>query len=203
MATKKKAKPARKAAALKMSKTRASKGRAVTKAKPAATAGRVQNGTDVRREIEQLLYRQAEYLDGRDWQSFIDLFTDDGVYWMPASAEQTTGDGVPSIFYEDRDLMSVRMRRLGHPRAWSQKTEWGTNHVVSNVVVEKADRRTGDVVARSRFHMMEFRNDTTRHFAGSYIHHLKKTKDGYRIKLQRVDMVNAQGPYDYVLQAWV
>jgi len=155
------------------------------------------------REIEQFLYRQAECLDARDWQGFIELFTDDGIYWVPADPAQTTGDGVPSIFYEDRDLMTVRMRRLGHPRAWSQKTEWGTNHVVSNVVVEKQDPRTGDLVTRSRFHMMEFRNDVTRHFAGSYIHHLKKTRDGYRIKLQRVDMVNAQGPYDYVLQAWV
>ena len=35
-------------------------------------------------------------LDGKDWQGFIDLFTDDGVYWMPASPEQTTGDGAPS-----------------------------------------------------------------------------------------------------------
>jgi hypothetical protein len=50
---------------------------------------------------------------------------------------------------------------------------------------------------------MEFRNDATRHFAGSYIHHLKRTKNGWRIGRQRVDMVNAQGPYDYVLQAWV
>jgi len=171
--------------------------RSVAKAKPA-------NGhADPVREIEQLLYRQAECLDARDWQGFIELFTDDGVYWVPADPSQTTGDGVPSIFYEDRNLMTVRMRRLGHPRAWSQKTEWGTNHLVSNVVIEKTDARTGDLVARSRFHMMEFRNDATRHFAGSYIHHLKKTRDGYRIKLQRVDMVNAQGPYDYVLQAWV
>jgi len=39
------------------------------------------------------------------------------------------------------------------------------------VTIEKEDARTGDLVVRSRFHMMEFRNDTTRHFAGSYIHH--------------------------------
>ena len=192
--TKKKARPARAKRSSAVKTVKAAKGPAP--AKPA-------NGADPVREIEQLLYRQAECLDNRDWQGFIDLFTGDGIYWVPASPEQTTGDGVPSIFYEDRDLMSVRLRRLGHPHAWSQKTEWGTNHVVSNVVLEKQDPKTGDVVARSRFHMMEFRNDATRHFAGSYIHHLKKTKDGYRIKLQRVDMVNAQGPYDYVLQAWV
>jgi hypothetical protein len=35
------------------------------------------------------------------------------------------------------------------------------------------------------------------------MHELKKTKEGYRIKLQRVDMTNAQAAYDYVLQVWV
>ena len=55
-------------------------------------------------------------------------------------------------------------------------------------------------MVRSRFHVMELRRDDTRHFAGSYLHHLKRTKDGYQIKLQRVDMTNAQATYDYVLQ---
>ena len=161
------------------------------------------NSHDTLREVEQLLYRQAECLDGKRWQDFIELFTEDGTYWMPAAPEQTTGDGAPSIFWEDRNLMTVRLKRLTHPRAWSQKTAWGTNHVIGNVTIEKEDASSGDLVVRSRFHMMEFRNDTTRHFAGSYIHHLKKTKGGHRIKLQRVDMVNAEGPYEYVLQAWV
>ena len=154
------------------------------------------------RQVEALLYRQAECLDGRRWQDFIDLFTEDGVYWMPAEPAQTTGDGVPSIFWEDRDLMTVRLKRLGHPRAWSQKTAWGTSHLVGNVVLDGTDDK-GDLVVRSRFHMMEFRNDVTRHFAGSYRHHLAMTAEGPRIRLQRVDMVNAQGPYEYVLQAWV
>ena len=135
------------------------------------------NGHDTLRDVEQLLYRQAECLDGKRWQEFIDLFTEDGIYWMPAAPEQTTGDGVPSIFWEDRDLMTVRMKRLTHPRAWSQKTAWGTNHVVGNVTIEKEDARSGDLVVRSRFHMMEFRNDATRHFAGSYVHHLKRTQE--------------------------
>jgi hypothetical protein len=51
--------------------------------------------------------------------------------------------------------------------------------------------------------MMELRRDNLRHFAGAYTHHLEKAKDGYRIKLQRVDMTNAQAAFDYVLQVWV
>jgi len=153
--------------------------------------------------VEQFLYAQADALDGKRWQDYIDLFTDDGHYWMPAAPEQTTGEGVPSIFYEDKNLMNVRMRRVQHPDAWSQRPLWGTNHVVSNVIVESSNGKTGELVVRSRFHMMEFRRETSRHFGGSYVHHLVRTADGFRIRLQRVDMVNAQGPYDYVLQVWV
>jgi benzoate/toluate 1,2-dioxygenase beta subunit len=185
-------------------KTRAAARRAKPKkANGSRTSSLSLRAGDTLRDVEQLLYRQAECLDSKRWQDFIDLFTEDGTYWMPAAPEQTTGEGVPSIFWEDRDLMTVRLKRLAHPRAWSQKTAWGTNHVIGNVTIEKEDARTGDLVVRSRFHMMEFRNDTSRHFAGSYVHHLKKTKNGHRIKLQRVDMVNGQGPYEYVLQAWV
>ena len=152
--------------------------------------------------VEQFLYQQAELLDGKQWQGWIDLFTPDGVYWMPPERSYTTWDGTPAIFAEDRNLMEVRMRRVLHPDAWSQRPLWETNHVVSNVVIEK-HKPNGDVVVRSRFHMMELRRDDVRHFAGSYRHELKKTKNGYRIKLQRVDMTNAQAAYDYVLQVWV
>ena len=159
------------------------------------------NGRDVQHDAEQFLYRQSELLDSKKWQDWIDLFADDGIYWMPPDASYKTWDGQPAIFAEDKNLMTVRMNRVLHPDAWSQRPLWGTNHVVSNVVIEKETKDA--VVVRSRFHMMELRRDDVRHFAGSYRHELKKTKDGYRIKLQRVDMTNAQAAYDYVLQVWV
>ena len=153
-------------------------------------------------EVEQFLYRQAELLDTRQWQAWIDLFTTDGIYWMPPDASYKTWEGQPAIFSEDKNLMHVRMGRVLHPDAWSQRPLWGTNHVVSNVLVKKVSKN-GDVEVTSRFHMMEMRRDDIRHFAGMYTHHLKKTRKGYAIKLQRVDMTNAQAAYDYVLQVWV
>jgi benzoate/toluate 1,2-dioxygenase beta subunit len=191
--------------AAKKKTTRRSPAKEAARPAPAArtTAGPDANGVDLQREVETLLYRQSEALDNKEWKAFIDLFAADGMYWMPPAPHYTTWDGAPSIFAEDRDMMTVRMKRVTHPHAWSQQPEWGTNHVVSNVVVEKIDPRSGDVHVRSRFHMVELRRDELRHFAGSYRHHLKRTKDGLRIKLQRVDMVNAQAPYEYVLQVWV
>ena len=156
----------------------------------------------VQHAVEQLLYRQAEHLDTKNWKAWIDLFTPEGIYWMPPDASYKTWDGQPAIFAEDKNLMTVRMLRVQHPDAWSQRPLWETNHVVSNVRIRKVVPN-GDVEVTSRFHMMEMRRDDVRHFAGSYLHKLKKTKTGYAIKLQRVDMFNSQAPYDYVLQVWV
>jgi benzoate/toluate 1,2-dioxygenase beta subunit len=151
--------------------------------------------------VEQFLYKQSEFLDTKRWQDWIDLFTAEGIYWMPPAPEYKTWDGQPAIFAEDKNLMTVRMNRVLHPDAWSQRPLWETNHVVSNVVIQKETAK--EVVVKSRFHMLELRRDDVRHFAGSYIHTLVKAKGGYRIKLQRVDMANAQAAYDYVLQVWV
>lgn len=151
--------------------------------------------------VEQFLYRQSEFLDTKRWQDWIDLFTPEGIYWMPPAPEYKTWEGQPAIFSEDKNLMTVRMNRVLHPDAWSQRPLWETNHVVSNVVIEKSTAK--EIVVRSRFHMMELRRDDVRHFAGSYTHVLQKTKSTLKIRLQRVDMTNAQAAYDYVLQVWV
>ncbi|HEY5608636.1 MAG TPA: aromatic-ring-hydroxylating dioxygenase subunit beta [Alphaproteobacteria bacterium] len=181
----------------------AAKPRTTAAAKPRAAAAHT-NGVDTQRAVEQFLYSQAEILDDRRWDDWLALFTPDGRYWMPVTQDQKEWDGVPNIFNEDIHIMEMRARRVVHPRAHSQKPPMRLSHVVSNVVVEKDDPRTGEVVTRAKFYAAEFRRDNVRHFAGSYRHTLKRDGNGgFKIKLQRVDLVNAEGPYEYVLQYWL
>ena len=157
---------------------------------------------DLHREVEQFLYVQAELLDAKHWQAWIDLFAADGVYWMPVAPEQTEWESSPSIFIEDKLMMEIRKGRVSHPNAWSQAPQWETNHLVSHVAIEKAEGET--IVVRSRFHMMELRRDAIRHFGGRYTHTLVRDGAGaLRIRLQRVDLFNSQASFDYVLQIWV
>ena len=157
---------------------------------------------DVQRQVEQFLYLQAELLDGKHWQAWIDLFDPQGVYWMPVTPEQTEWEGSPSIFAEDKLMMEIRKGRVTHPNAWSQAPMWETNHLVSHVALESVS--DSEIRVRSRFHMMELRRDSVRHFGGRYQHTLVRGADGsLRIKLQRVDLFNGQAPFDYVLQVWV
>ncbi len=164
----------------------------ITAADPAAS---------LQQRIEQFLYYQSELLDQRQWAAYIDLFTSDGIYWMPVTPEQTEWLDSPSIFAEDRRMMEIRMGRVQHPNAWSQAPQWGTSHIVGNVVIESAD--DSGIVVRSRFQMIELRRDNLRHFAGTYRHTLRRAGDDFKIALQRVDLLNGQAPFDYVLQIWV
>lgn len=158
---------------------------------------------DTRLAVEQFLFRQAEILDDKRWDDWLALFCEDGKYWMPADADQTVADGQPNIFYEDVFLIEMRIKRICHPYAHSQVPTQRSSRVVSNIIIESIDADSGDIVVRSKFHLVEYRLDAQRYFAGKYRHHLKKTDQGYMIKLQRVDIVNVEGPFDYVLQTWI
>jgi hypothetical protein len=103
--------------------------------------------TDLHREVEQFLYLQAELLDDKQWQAWIDLFAADGTYWMPVAPEQTEWESSPSIFIEDKLLMEIRKGRVSHPNAWSQAPQWETNHLVSHV----AESSDGGTIVAIRF----------------------------------------------------
>lgn len=117
------------------------------------------------REIQVLLTQQAVMLDARRWNQWMELFTEDGVYWMPAAPEQTDWASQPSIFAEDRLLMEVRANRLMHPNAWSQAAQWATHHVLGAVIVEQA--AADSVSTYTPFQMMEVRRDRVRHFGAA------------------------------------
>ena len=155
------------------------------------------------RAVSLLLHQQAEALDDRRWSDFINCFMPDGRYWMPGDPSQLTWDGTASIFSEDRDLMEVRHRRLEHPNAWSMAAAWGTSHVVSGIRITDWDLQTAQLQSVSRFMAIERRRDDLRTFAGRYTHDLQMTSEGLKIRLQRVDLLGPDRPFEYVLQAWL
>jgi benzoate/toluate 1,2-dioxygenase beta subunit len=154
------------------------------------------------RALEDFLIRQAELLDRRNWDEWMELFADDGVYWMPLKEEQQDPENYPSIFFEDKALMTARVARLLDTNAWGQQPVTRTVHLVGNVRLDGDDARNGEIVVRSNFTMAEFRRDVLRHHAGTYTHHLRRVRGGFKIAMQRVDLINADGLHEYNLQVF-
>ena len=58
----------------------------------------------------------------------------------------------------------------------------------------------GDVAAQTHIRMMQLCRDDVRRFPDADLHHLKRTRDGCKSRLQRVDRSDAQAACDDVLQ---
>ena len=143
-------------------------------------------------KLAAFLYDEAELLDHREYDAWLALFTEDGRYWVPSHPAQTDPLGEISLFYEDRVLMQARIGRLTHPRAMGVPVR--TSHLIGSV--RAVGQENGALVVRSRFQMLEFVADEQRLYGGAVTHHLVVHGDGWKIRLKRVDLVNAGGVFD-------
>ncbi len=143
-------------------------------------------------EIEQFLYREARLLDERRFEAWRDLFTDDGVYWMPSQHGQSDPDRVVSVFYDDRSVMASRIQRLRHPDAHIQTPVSHTAHSVTNVELEAPGATAAPLVVHAVFHMAEYRRSAPRWFAGRYRYELERSGGALRIRMKKVMLIDCE-----------
>jgi benzoate/toluate 1,2-dioxygenase subunit beta len=142
------------------------------------------------REIEQFLYLEASFLDRPDLDRWIELYTEDGTYWMPAIPDQEDPEMHISLFYDDRVLMEIRRRNFVHPAAASKDYDVRASHIISNVQVTAHDAASGDCTVTSNFHCYLYYRGEQTPYAGTYTHELVRDGDSYRIRSKRVDILN-------------
>jgi benzoate/toluate 1,2-dioxygenase beta subunit len=149
------------------------------------------------REIEEFVADEAELLDQGRFEPWLALFAEDGMYWMPSRPGQTDPLGVPSIFYEDKEVLAIRIRRVTHPANLAQAPLGRTSHLLGRIRVESAEN--GLFRAQASMHVVEYRDgDGQRVFGGSCTYHLRRENGQLRIVLKRVDIVNCDAPHSFI-----
>ncbi len=139
-------------------------------------------------EVVRFIYREARLLDEKRFDEWYELFTDDGYYWVPLSPGQTDPLAHNSLAYEDKLLLKLRIERLKLPTAYSQKPQSRCLHVLQAPEVENAG--TG-YLARTPFIYTETRGDESQRYAATAWHNLAVVGGALRIRLKRVDILNA------------
>ena len=151
------------------------------------------------REIEQFLYQEASFLDRPDLDSWVDLYTADGTYWMPAIPDQDDPENHISLFYDDRVLMEVRRRNFVHPAAASKDYAIRASHIISNVQVTDLEEKTGNCTVTSNFQCFLYYRDRQTPYAGTYTHELVRAGESYKIKSKRVDIINCDAALNTII----
>jgi len=139
-------------------------------------------------DVVKFIYKEARLLDEKRFDEWYELFADDAYYWVPLVPGQTDPLGHNSLAYEDKLLLKLRIERLKQPNAFSQKPGSRCLHVLQAPEVEKVD---GGFTVRTPFMYTETRGDESQRYAATAWHTLVHSRAGLKIKLKRVEILNA------------
>jgi 3-phenylpropionate/cinnamic acid dioxygenase small subunit len=146
-------------------------------------------------ELIEFVVREARLLDRRQFAAWLDLFAEEGHYWMPLERDQTDPRLVASLMYEDKLLLKIRVERLASDRTYSQKPPSRCHHLLQTPLIEKRDEAANAYTTWTPLHYVETRGDEQMMLAAWATHHLGVIDGAIRIKLKRVDLVNSDAAF--------
>ena len=121
----------------------------------------------IKQQVEEFLYREAELLDDRRYEEWLDLFTDDVRYWMPMRRNvpadeldrEFTREGLDvNWFDEGKDTLTRRVKQIRTGVHWAEQPPSRICHMVSNVQI--VDAGPAEVSVKSRFLLYRNRVET-------------------------------------------
>jgi 3-phenylpropionate/cinnamic acid dioxygenase small subunit len=148
--------------------------------------------TTTERELIDFVVREARLLDDKRYDEWLDLWSDDGIYWVPLSPEQSDGLQHNSHLYEDKLLRALRVERLRSPRVHAQQPPSRAQHLLQTPTLEPSDPGAQCHVLRTAFHYAEAQGDEMIFLVGTVVHHLAVQDGRLVMTLKRVDLLNAE-----------
>jgi 3-phenylpropionate/cinnamic acid dioxygenase small subunit len=155
---------------------------------------------ELKQEVEDFLYAEAELLDQRQFTQWLDLLDSDLVYFMPmrrnvkygrhATQENTRLGQDISWFDEDKWTLTKRVEQIMTGVHWAEEPLSRVCHLVSNIQILNAQPSVEDpkeVSVRSRFIVYQNRlEDETYFFVGKRTDTLRKKDGGWKLAKREI-----------------
>jgi 3-phenylpropionate/cinnamic acid dioxygenase small subunit len=135
-------------------------------------------------ELMQFYIREAWLLDERKLKEWLDLFTDDVLYFMPRRKNVPRRElhrelsplGDLAILEEDKRYLEMRVARLDTGMAWAEDPPSRTRHLIGNL--EAAPLESGEVEARTAFLVYRSHLETDSQLLSGYREDVLRKVDG-------------------------
>ena len=150
-------------------------------------------------QVEEFLYMEAETLDERRYENWLELLTDDVRYWMPLRRNVKFGELEREFtregqdinwFDEGKDTLTRRVNQILTGVHWAEAPLSRICHIVSNVQVLEATPTVSDpteVAVKCRFIVYRNRVETeTDLLVGKREDRLRKVDGRWKISQRKV-----------------
>ncbi|WP_338603096.1 aromatic-ring-hydroxylating dioxygenase subunit beta [Sulfolobus tengchongensis] len=151
-------------------------------------------------EIENFVYYEMKLLDERRYQEWLNLFADDGVYWIPRWVSENNIVENPeddlNVLYLDRKRLEIYIRRILTGMAYTYEPHPRTTRLVSNILIGEETQDYIQVLCK--FIMNIFRAQPHELYgprmletlSGDIEYRLKRVDGKFKIKLKKVTVIN-------------
>ena len=141
-------------------------------------------------EVTQWVYREARLQDEHRYDEWEALWTDDGIYWVPANGEGGDPEQEMSIIYDNRSRIALRIRQFHTGKRYSQTPKSRLRRVVSNIEILSDDGGELTVGSNALIFESHVRGDTL--WAARNEYRLRREGNALKMAFKKVVLVNNQ-----------
>jgi 3-phenylpropionate/cinnamic acid dioxygenase small subunit len=142
------------------------------------------------RAVVEFLYHEARLADEARYAEWLALWTDDGVYWVPANGDGGDPEQVMSIVYDNRSRIGLRIRQYHTGKRFSQTPQSRLRRLISNIEVMEEDGDELSVGSNVLIFENQTRGDVL--WAARTEYTLRRVEGRLRMARKTVRLVNNQ-----------
>ena len=147
-------------------------------------------------EVERFIRGELQLLNRNKLDEWIDLYTDDGMYFMPLDESQADPERYDMIMFDNKPLMRIRKENFGRPDSPSMEYPIRSVRMISGCDIEiQAD----DSCRAEAPFMASIFYQSMRWYAGYYHYELVREEDRLRIKSKQVNLLDMGAPQGPIL----
>lgn len=139
-------------------------------------------------DVTQFIYREARLQDEHQYETWESLWSDDGIYWVPANGDDIDPEQKMSIIYDNRSRIALRIRQYHTGKRFSQTPQSRLRRLVSNVEILSDDGREVRAAANAMVFESQTRGDVL--WASRNEYTLRREGNDFRMVLKKVMLVN-------------
>ncbi len=139
-------------------------------------------------DVTHFIVREARLQDEHRYDDWEALWTDDGVYWVPANGDDIDPEAQMSILYDNRSRIALRIRQFHTGKRYSQTPQSRLRRLVSNVEVLADDGHEIRAACNALVYESQTRGDTI--WASRNEYTLRRSGDSLRMAFKKVMLVN-------------
>jgi 3-phenylpropionate/cinnamic acid dioxygenase small subunit len=146
-------------------------------------------------EAATLLYREALLLDQGNFEDWLDLYTADCLFWMPAWRDDGTQTENPDrelslIFYRGRRNLEDRVQRIRSGFSVASVVMPRVAHMIGNVLAEAVDENRVRVDSSFIVNVQDVRVNRGHAYFGRYEHELRFENGVWKISQKIIRLMN-------------